>query len=119
VTYDAWIASFAESVGDVTGKCSSATLLMVAAFPELNRVRGFVTAYGPRRPHWWCVAPDGAIIDPTAAQFAGILTYEEFVGPEPIGRCSNCGELYFAVQYEPLCSATCSAEYRSYLMDET
>lgn len=40
---------------------------MVEAFPELKRVRGHYHCpwLSKAQPHWWCVDPDGNIVDPT------------------------------------------------------
>ena len=81
------------------GNCAEWTTDMLAAFPELTRVRGKVLlTNGWVREHWWLTDPCGQIIDPTASQFsqAGskILYYEphDESEPEPIGKCANCGD---------------------------
>lgn len=122
MTYDEWIAAFVlRCEGHVFGRCSSATTEMVAAFPELRRVAGFVGS----TEHFWCVAPDGQIVDPTAEQFApwgGVdsADYREFQPGDEVrvGRCMNCGvDIYATVQSlnDPLarrssCGPECDAE---------
>lgn len=101
---------FHESVRDslstgevVRAKCMEYTKAMTAAFPELRRVSGFYTfgeedgsdtEESPGEEHWWCVAPDGSIIDPTAAQFfpgGNYVEYREDFHVIRRGRCMACG----------------------------
>lgn len=137
--YRRWIAallkSYAERCGHCQGRipcdvvhergwCQSATAAMVVAFPELRRARGYVGRKGLNGlyPHWWCVAPDGAIVDPTVGQFAHLgkrITYEEYDeakhGPLPTGKCPNCGEYIFDGKG---LHEECAAEYLAYLNRE-
>lgn len=87
--------------------------MMVEQFPELRLVRGFVRGGGH---HWWCVAPNGQIIDPTAAQFGDSLTpadYEEFdeslTHTLPTGKCPNCAD--FLYYHASICSKACLREF--------
>ena len=65
--YDDWIAMWVAT-HDVRYKCVETTQEMVKAFPELTRVSGYYhDHFGV--PHWWCVTPDGEIVDPTVSQF--------------------------------------------------
>lgn len=123
--YDGWIAEYLKAHdGFVLGDCHEATTAMVTAFPELQQVRGHVICPAPwgKRAHWWCVAPDGKIIDPTRAQFtAGVLAYEPYVEGDEVrvGTCMNCGE---AIWGDPqrastdICSQRCYESYAAYLM---
>lgn len=100
----------------VLGSCASATEQMVKAFPELRRVAGF---YGGRE-HWWCVAPDGTVVDPTAAQFDPGFAYEEYDaarhGPRRSGRCPECGDdVYEGADF---CSPACLRRYGARLNAE-
>lgn len=110
-----WIS---EHVPNAYGKCSEVTLSMVNAFPELRRVRGwyYCIIWGERM-HWWCVAPNGEIIDPTAEQFpskgSGVYVEHEEGQPLPTGKCPNCGE--YCYNYDPICSEHCEIEYISFL----
>ncbi len=112
--YAKWAA---DNVPDPVGRCAEATAAMAAAFPELTRVRGHVynLAWG-RREHWWLTAPDGTIVDPTAAQFPGgvIHPYEPWDegSPEPTGRCPNCGGYCYESRY--CCCDDCDAAYVAY-----
>lgn len=120
--YAAWIETFVAAQPDrfVRGKCDEATAAMVEVFPELRRVAGFAHCTWGRDQHWWCVAPDGAIIDPTAAQFAAVFAYEEIDldDPEaqrgiPTGRCMDCGgDVYVGAVF---CSEACERATRAYL----
>lgn len=106
--YWKWIADHQPT--DPRGQCATVTEAMAAAFPELRRVRGhYVCPLENRRiPHWWIVAPDGTVIDPTGDQFAscGMGEYEEYVGPEPTGHCLDCGAMLFG--REMFCDAECA-----------
>lgn len=97
----------------VRGGCGTATEDMVKAFPELRRVRGH---YGSSE-HWWCVTPDGTIVDPTAAQFEPGREYVEYVGPDPVGKCMGCGA-YVWESHPRFGSSACSTECGEYVMEE-
>lgn len=104
--------------GSGYGKCAEATTAMVEAFPELRRVRGFYLCPGwDRREHWWLVAPDNAIVDPTAGQFPskGSGDYEEWdeSRKEPTGKCPNCGG--YAYDGGTCCSKECHDAYAAYI----
>lgn len=101
-----WIAAYVarQPSGFVRGKCAEATLEMVATFPDLRRVGGFVHVDWGRDQHFWCIAPDGSVVDPTASQFEpiGVFEYEELDLDDPAtrdlvptGKCMDCGsEIY-------------------------
>jgi hypothetical protein len=107
--------------GNGYGKCAEASEAMLAAFPELKRVRGhyYCMIWG-ERAHWWLVATDGSIVDPTSAQFPtkGNGVYVELApdAKEPKGMCPNCGELFYESDGGGCCSPRCHAEYRAYCM---
>lgn len=100
------------------GQCAEITQLMITDFPELRRVRGhyYCSMWG-KRSHWWCVAPDGSVVDPTAIQFpsrgAGEYVPHEEGSPEPTGKCPNCGG--YCYEGRDLCSAACRWSYMAYL----
>lgn len=118
MTYAEWIQNNAYGYG----QCVEATVAMVAAFPELRRVRGHVFLMGASSvpTHHQCVAPDGAIVDPTASQFPNLVAYDEWVegDEEPVGKCCNCGEyIYPSIGYtDTVCSDACASSYESYCM---
>lgn len=97
--HQAWIDAYvAAQNGFLRGKCREATAAMVAAFPELRQAGGFVYCTWGRDQHFWCVAPDGAVVDPTAAQFQAAFQYEELDLNDPATRarvptgvCMDCG----------------------------
>lgn len=122
MTYEEWIEFYAAQQPDrfVRGKCAEATRLMVEAFPELQRVAGFVYVPWGRDEHWWCRAPDGSIVDPTRSQFPQIYHYEELnlSDPEtrklvPTGRCMDCGDDVY--EGKTFCDERCEAATRAYL----
>jgi hypothetical protein len=110
MTYTEWIETYQ---GQVYGMCASLTQQMIEAFPELKRVRGhYLDPVWGRREHWWCVAPDGSIVDPTKSQFPskGMGPYKEHVEgtPEPTGKCHNCGD--YCYNGHSFCSLECEKD---------
>jgi len=105
--YDEWIASY--KYNSTVGMCGKATEEMCRVFPELTRVPGHVYTMRGRLEHWWCVAPDGSIVDPTYSQFKGGVLQYELVRAEDevrLGKCMNCGaEVYgpFSVGRRSMC----------------
>jgi len=97
LTYDDWIANWRRRHPRAGGRCAQAAREMAEAFPELRVVQGRVTVpayrgvtyvkYGPptpellalppvQAPHWWCVAPNGDVLDPSGDQFSKVFAYE-------------------------------------------
>lgn len=113
--YAEWIRAYVAAQNNfVRGRCSEATKKMVEAFPELRRVAGFVEVMHPggvyEEQHWWCVAPDGSVVDPTESQFLAVLSREEVYParphrPIPSGRCMDCGGTVFGG--DTFCSEEC------------
>ena len=124
--YAQWIAAYVDrQQGKVAGRCASASAGMAMALPELRVAKGWCYSDHGILEHCWCVAPDGAIVDPTAEQFTGISGYEEWQpGDEvQVGRCMNCGtRIYEAVEKleeaveklegvrKSICSESCAKE---------
>lgn len=127
MSYDEWIKAYVERQPNqfVRGKCKEAVTEMIAAFPELRKAAGFAHVTWGRDEHWWCVAPDGAIVDPTKSQFqfGVVLQYEELDLDDPktrdlvpIGKCANCGEYtYTSSASSEICSQECHDSYVAYL----
>jgi len=116
IKYDQWINEYKKRVGNVKGKCESATKEMQIKFPELIRKRGHVEILYKNRKlaHWWLITSNGVIIDPTASQFDIIMDYIEHdeTQPEPIGKCLNCGEYVFeGSTSNQICSEKCNNEF--------
>lgn len=116
--YSSWIQERFPTQEAAHCRCEQATRDMVEAFPELERVRGHYhdPMHGMRRQHWWCVAPDGTIVDPTARQFADAGLFGEYEPldpnePTPIGRCMECGQLRYEGSPPPFCSKECEKDY--------
>lgn len=109
--YDDYITDEASAV---YGKCAEITEAFAKAFPELRRVRGhYHCPHWGERDHWWLVAPDGSIVDPTRAQFPsrGIGEYVEWIEgtKEPTGMCPNCGGPCYDGDY--CCTEACGRAY--------
>jgi len=127
-TYDQWIADFVSKQRIIRGACGRAVNEMAKAFPELKRVAGWVVFKGGRSEHFWCVTPDGSIVDPTASQFGELLRYHEFQpgGEVRVGRCMNCGDgIYAQVQglddrsaARSVCTPECAQELEASLSFE-
>jgi hypothetical protein len=125
MTYSEWIERYVASQKErfVRGKCASATKAMVEAFPELRRAAGFVHCTWGREEHWWCVAPDGSVVDPTVEQFEAVARYEELDLSDPktrskvpTGRCLNCGGAVYA--FATFCDEDCERDTEAYLQKE-
>lgn len=75
------------------GKCREMSEDACNADPTLTLVRGhyYCPIWNTEEPHWWCVRPDGTIVDPSKAQFPskGLGTYTPFSG---VIECSQCGK---------------------------
>lgn len=119
--YHKWILENVPNYESAYGKCAEVTTEMLKAFPELKRVRGhyYCVSWG-KRAHWWLVAPDGSVVDPTATQFPtkgrGVYIEHDESQPEPERQslCANCGE-YFSGS-GTVCSDKCHREYAAYCM---
>jgi hypothetical protein len=110
--YREWIAANVPACP--SGMCGVLTAQMVEKFPELERVRGhYVCGDGRQYPHWWCVTADGVVVDPTVTQFGFAGEYVQHVGPEPTGKCINCGGYCF--NGDDVCSCRCAREFEAYL----
>lgn len=115
--YTTWIT---KNVEDTFRTCAEVTTRMLAAFPELTRVRGHYKEIigNVKHQHWWLTDPDGEIVDPTREQFTCRSPLDEYIpwiegSPEPQGMCRWCGNLsWLAPDY---CSESClrklDAEY--------
>lgn len=121
--YAEWIEAYVARRPSrfVRGLCGIATAEMVAAFPELRRACGFVQVLhgnGEREEqHWWCVAPDGTVVDPTREQFLAVFSYEEIDPAKPhrripTGRCMDCGGDTF--DGDTFCSKECELATEEY-----
>ena len=75
--YQVWIDAHDNEQHNY-GNCRKVCHQMVKDFPELTRVYGRYMCYEwGERHHFWCIAPDGTIVDPTSQQFpsAGMGLY--------------------------------------------
>jgi hypothetical protein len=94
--YQRWTSEHFKEINTTNGygRCKEVSEEMAKAFPELIVVRGYVQTLFGKRGHWWLKTEEGEIVDPTAKQFPGIFSYEEWKDGMEIrlGRCFNCGE---------------------------
>lgn len=87
IRYRQWIDKRYPTTKAALGRGKQAVCAMKEAFPELRITIGFILHSGARepQPHWWLVAHDGYIVDPTAVQFSGgsnpCLEYRENKAP--------------------------------------
>jgi hypothetical protein len=115
--YDEWIK--ANVPKNPEGECIKYSRKLAKAFPELSLTKGtcqIVGPYGSQHPqtHWWCVDPDGEIVDPTAHQFRKVWEYVALGGPsDPVSRCANCGDYFNGSG--TICGESCHEEYVAYL----
>ena len=93
-SYSEWVDNL--NLDQKIDRCKEVCHEMQSRFPELKIVSGYVTLESrPDRleDHWWLVADQGKIIDPTANQWT--VPIVEYVDPnqldaEPTGRCPVC-----------------------------
>lgn len=96
---------------NIYGMCAEHTLAMQQKFPELVRIRGhYDCPLNGKICHWWLVAPNGEIVDPTVSQFITKGCGAEYIPwneekDEPTGKCLHCGELVYKNNY--FCSNVC------------
>jgi hypothetical protein len=121
--YKQWIDDWLLSHSSIAA-CSSATWDMMRTFPELRRVRGhyYCTIWGPRE-HWWLIATDGSVVDPTAEQFPSRgtgeyveLDYFRDTSLDPTGKCPNCGGTCYGGA--DFCDDDCANDFINDLNDE-
>lgn len=75
------------------GKCKELSEAECAKDETLRLVRGYYHCpmWG-KQCHWWCVKPDGTIVDPSVNQFptrGAAADYEEYDGTI---ECEQCGK---------------------------
>jgi hypothetical protein len=96
--FGSWIAERYPTSESAKLQCAEATAAMIDAFPMLRRVRGHVMIGIDFRPHWWCVTPEGEIIDPTVHQWSAPPVFYDAMpedSEEPCGKCIYCGDLLY------------------------
>lgn len=75
------------------GKCKELSEAAVAQDPTLTLVRGhYVCPFWGEQEHWWCVTPDGAIVDPSVAQFPTKGAGADYVPFDGTVKCARCGK---------------------------
>lgn len=117
-SYQDWIDLHYPTSLSARLKCKVIAHRMATLFPELKVVRGQVSVEEPyglpstKTQHWWCVTPEGKVVDPTAHQYpTSVLAYrplDESKG-EPTGKCMNCGGICY--EHRTLCSKACEIAF--------
>ena len=118
--YTDWISTWLKT-NNPYGECQRAVEELCEAFPELVKTRGHVRCLWGKRAHWWAVAPNGHIVDPTVRQFGGpVVDYEPWTPGEEVrvGKCMECGDDIWRevedlekVQRESMCSKDCEKAF--------
>src|SRR5512147_194408 len=83
-----------ESADDMRyrGKCREMAKQLCKADPTLRLVRGhYHCPEWGAQTHWWCVKPDGTIVDPSAAQFPSKGS-GKYVPLDGFVTCERCGK---------------------------
>jgi len=100
------------------GKCKEFCQREIEKDPSLTMVRGsYFDAFWGEQHHWWCVKPDGTILDPTKDQFptkgqGEYVPFDGFVVCEVCEKRIKEEDAQFAGRY-----AFCCYEHAmSYLM---
>lgn len=91
------------------GRCLELCTAAIKADPTLRMVRGwyFEPWWAREEMHWWCVKPDGTIVDPSARQFpsnGNPLCYREFNG---VYECEVCDCEFPEAQLVAMGTHTC------------
>lgn len=83
--YDTWIEAYLLEAASVVGQCQPACTAMLEAFPELRLRAGYVKTPLGLDTHYWLLAPDDTIVDPTVSQFGALdpSDYEDAGTTEP------------------------------------
>ena len=109
-----WIEKCLPTAEDAYGDCIYFSQLMASVFPELRLAYGtFEDLIWGVRWHQWCVAPNGEIVDPTVKQFpfpCGPYV-EKREDQRPVGRCANCGQLYYKLYDGTVCGEICGIQF--------
>jgi hypothetical protein len=75
------------------GKCKELSEAEVKKDPALKLVRGhYICPMWGKQPHWWCVKPDGTIVDPSVDQFPTNGIAAEYVPFDGNVDCAACGK---------------------------
>ena len=77
--------------GEFRGRCKEMTDALVLEDASLRQVRGwYLCPIWGKQAHWWCVKPDGTIVDPTVKQFPTAGVGAEYVEFDGRVECEYC-----------------------------
>lgn len=97
------------------GKCKELAEAEVSVDPTLRLVRGYyLCPLWGQQAHWWCVKPDGTIVDPSVRQFPTKGAGAEYIEYNGNIDCEHCGKTVkegdaYAVDHHRYCSDQCYA----------
>lgn len=95
------------------GKCRELAEEAAKQDPTLKLVRGhYLCPFWGSQAHWWCVRPDGEIVDPSVKQFPTAGVGAEYVEFDGMFECEYCGkeireEDAYKVDHHVYCSGEC------------
>lgn len=76
------------------GQCKELAEAAASADPSLQIVRGFyLCPLWGKQAHWWCVRPNGEIVDPSVRQFPTAGVGAEYVEFDGNIECEFCQKL--------------------------
>ena len=97
------------------GRCKELAEAAIADDSSLTLKRGyyFCPLWG-KQTHWWCVKPDGTIVDPSVRQFPTAGAGAEYVEYDGTLDCEHCGKTVheqdaYKVDHHAYCSDQCYA----------
>jgi hypothetical protein len=75
------------------GKCKELSEAAAQVDTSLRVVRGFyLCPMWGKQQHWWCVSPDGTIVDPSVKQFPTAGVGAEYVEFDGNIECEYCAK---------------------------
>ncbi len=106
-----------ENYKKFRGKCKQLSELEIEKDSTLRLVRGhYICPIWGKEAHWWCVRPDGTIVDPSVKQYPTKGVGAEYIEFDGMCECSNCEkkvkeeEAYIDGRYA-FCSIKCHKSY--------
>jgi hypothetical protein len=95
------------------GQCKEMAEDAIKADPSLRLVRGhYICPFWGMQAHWWCVKPDGTIVDPSVKQFPTKGAGAEYIEFDGNISCEYCRksvpeDAVYQVDQHAYCSYEC------------